>query len=156
MWAVDVIPLCCEANTQVNCYILKHRCSIATIWLCPKRERIQNPPHFFVMVSSWYHHGRPRQVSPQVTPSYLESYMIYSHWPRLRSFLICETNLPFYIKWRKILLHSPLINSFNQFKNWPRKLVIEMSHLHTQFNHRMIRQWILMLTITKRIKLWLN
>ena len=52
----------------------------------------------------------------------------YSHWPRLRSFLICETNLPFYIKWRKILLHSPLINSFNQFKNWPRKLVIEMSH----------------------------
>ena len=27
---------------------------------------------FFVMVSSWYHHGRPRQVNPQVTPSYLE------------------------------------------------------------------------------------
>ena len=37
-----------------------------------KNERIQNPPHFFVMVSSWYHHGRPRQVNPQVTPSYLE------------------------------------------------------------------------------------
>ena len=27
---------------------------------------------FFVMVSSWYHHGRPWQVNPQVTPSYLE------------------------------------------------------------------------------------
>ena len=33
---------------------------------------------FFVTVSSWYHHGRPRQVNPQVTPSYLE--LRYKLW----------------------------------------------------------------------------
>ena len=38
-----------------------------------EKERIQNSPPFFVMVSSWYHDGRPRQVKPQVTLSYLES-----------------------------------------------------------------------------------
>jgi hypothetical protein len=47
--------------------------SKTTDGLYGEKERIQNPPHFFVMVSSWYHHGRPRQVKPQVTLSYLES-----------------------------------------------------------------------------------
>ena len=40
----------------------------------------------------------------------------YTWGPRVKSFLIWKTDLLFYIKWRKILLHSPLIISFNQFQ----------------------------------------
>ena len=44
----------------------------AQFGLYGEKERILNSPPFFVMVSSWYHDGRPRQVKPQVTLSYLE------------------------------------------------------------------------------------
>ena len=64
----------------------------------------------------------------------------YNCGPRLKSFLIFKTHLPFYIKWRQRLLHSPLINSFNQFKNGPTKLIM---NFHTCRLNR-ITNWFLL------------
>ena len=62
----------------------------------------------------------------------------YNWGPRLTSLLISKTDLPFYIKWRQILLHSPLIISFNQFQIGAIKTEHELSHFYTQWNHRLI------------------
>ena len=59
----------CDKYLPTSC-IPRQR--LSTFGLQGEKERIQNPPHFIVTVSSRYHHGRPRQVNPQVTPSYLE------------------------------------------------------------------------------------
>ena len=101
---------------QIRIYRFQYRLICAIVWSSTSfvTVTIEDRDWPVIILKTWF------------LPKWIFNYFphLLSHvqlWATINVLPHFSTNIPFYIKWRKKLLHSPLIISFNQFTIWANK-----------------------------------